>query len=124
MPRNTQTLAQISQKIKTLEKKSIQNVVEIGKLLHEASELVEHGAFMAWLKSEFGWSHQTSLRYRSVYDLSQNQQIGDFANLDNLDISISALYAAAAFLKDGMPPIKQGMGFAILKAAKQGRVSH
>jgi hypothetical protein len=36
-------LSQIALAIKTLERKSIQNVVEIGKLLHEASEQCTHG---------------------------------------------------------------------------------
>jgi len=69
MPRaktNTR-LPQITKAIKVLEKKSIQNVVEIGKLLCEASEECEHGEYLAWIKLEFGWSHGTSLNYRAMF---------------------------------------------------------
>jgi hypothetical protein len=86
MPRaktNTR-LPQITKAIKVLEKKSIQNVVEIGKLLCEASEECEHGEYLAWIKLEFGWSHGTSLNYRNVYVLCQNRKICDF---DKLNIS-------------------------------------
>lgn len=122
MTQNTQPLAKISQKIKALEKNSIQNVVEIGKLLQEASEQCEYGEYMNWLKSQFGWSHQTSLRYRSVYNLSQNQQIVDFAKLD---ISISALYEVADLFRNFFDlPICLAAGEAIINAAKSGRVTY
>jgi hypothetical protein len=42
-------------------------VVEIGKLLCEASEECEHGEYLAWIKLEFGWSHGTSLNYRAMF---------------------------------------------------------
>ena len=109
------SLVAIANQIKALEKKNNANVVEIGRLLHEADEVCEHGAYMIWLKAEFGWSHQTSLRYRSVYDLSQNPQIVDFAKLD---ISISALYLLADNVD--WPAVRDD----ILLAAKRGRVTH
>jgi hypothetical protein len=97
VPTCRRDLAQISQQIRALEKRTISNVVEIGKLLEEASELCEHGEYMKWLADEFGWSHSTSLRYRAVFQLSQNRQIGDF---DKWNISISALYLLARLEKN------------------------
>jgi hypothetical protein len=119
-PKTNKTLLQIAKAIKVLEKKTIQNVVEIGKLLCEASEQCDHGEYMPWLKSEFGWSHDTSLNYRNVYVLSQNPNFSDFAKLN---ISISALYLVARYLKDD-DQVSQAAGVAIIEAAKGGRVSY
>jgi hypothetical protein len=53
------TLGRISAQIKALEKSSIQNTAEIGRLLHEAEQQCAHGEYMKWLRSEFGWSHDS-----------------------------------------------------------------
>jgi Protein of unknown function (DUF3102) len=111
-------LRDIACQIKALEKRTIANVIEIGRLLEEASKC-EHGEYMAWLKTNFSWSHDTSIRYRDVYAASQIPQIADFATLD---ISISALYRAAVCLTDDDPDY-QAAGRAIIEAAKHGRVS-
>lgn len=110
------TLAQIATRIKALEKKSIQNVVEVGKLLHEAEKLCGgHGKYMPWIKANFGWSHDTSLNFRAVYALSQNPKFPDF---DSLNISISGLYLLAKM--EDTDPTRD----LIVKAARQGRVTY
>jgi hypothetical protein len=73
----TRVLANLANEIRALEQKNalnerdtIKNIIGIGKRLHDASEVVEHGKFMDWAASEFpSWSHQTSLNYRNVYEL-------------------------------------------------------
>jgi hypothetical protein len=115
---NTRTLPQIAKAIKVLEKKSIQNVVEIGELLHEASELCEHGEYMNWIKREFSFSHDTSLNYRSAYELSQNPNCSDYANWD---MSLKTFYLVARFLKGD--EIEVGAAKAIIRAARKRRVS-
>jgi hypothetical protein len=117
---NTRTLPQIAKAIKTLEKRTIQNVIEIGKLLHEASAKCEHGEYMDWLKSEFSWSDQTALNYRHVYNLTQNPNSLDFAGLN---ISISAVYLVARCLKSEAPD-DLAAGKAIIAAAKKDRVTY
>src|ERR1700730_8219435 len=90
---HTRTLAQISQKIKAVEKrKLISGIVEIGKLLREGERLCEHGEYVGWIRREFSWSHQTALNYRNVFDLTQNPNHLDF---DKLNITQSALYLVA-----------------------------
>jgi hypothetical protein len=116
-------LPQIAHAIRALERKTIQNVIEIGKLLCEASEQCAHGEYMPWLKREFGWSHDTSLNFRNVYVLSQIPKFSDFATL-NMNISISALYMAARFLRDDQPSDVQAAGEAIIAAARHQRVSY
>jgi Protein of unknown function (DUF3102) len=122
--KDTHSLAQIAGQIKALEKKTIQNVVEIGRLLQEVDDQCEHGEYMKWLKGEFGWSHGTSLNYRNVYALSQNRKICDF---DKLDISISALYMIARLSKGARQlgsQYSEAAVEAIIGAAKHGRVSY
>jgi len=58
------------------------------------------------------------LNYRNVYVLSQNPNFSDFAKLN---ISITALYLAARYLKDDD---NQVAGVAIIEAASHGRVSY
>jgi Protein of unknown function (DUF3102) len=130
-PDNIATLAQISAKIKALEKahekKSIQNVVAIGKLLHEAEDQCDHGEYMKWVKSEFEeWSHQTALNYRDVYELSQNPNILEF---DKLNIALSALYRISYYFLDQNDSDDQddqeqlAIGMAVVEAARHRRIS-
>ena len=121
-PCNPQTLVQISAKIKALEKKSITNVVAIGKLLQEADEQCKHGEYLKWLKTEFAWSHQTSLRYREVYRLTQNPHNVDF---EKLNISLTALYEVSDYVFSEACG-KAGhlvAGMAVIEAARHHRVS-
>jgi Protein of unknown function (DUF3102) len=115
-------LVQIARAIKALEKKTIQNVVEIGKLLHQASEKCEHGEYAAWLKSEFEWSDQTALNYRYVFKLTQKPNNLDFAKLD---ISISAVYfVAGILLREDQCPEDRAAAKAVIAAAKKDRVTY
>lgn len=108
-------LTAIVGQIKALEKRTIAHVVDIGRLLEQASELIESGEYMDWLKANFGWSHSTSLRYRAIYWLSRNRQIGDF---DKLNMSVSAFYLLANNIDH--TPVRD----ALVAAAMAGRVSY
>jgi Protein of unknown function (DUF3102) len=109
-------LDKIAKKIKAKEKGGIRSVIEIGRLLHEASEQCEHGEYMDWLKREFEWSHDTAMNYRNVYELSQNPNCSDF---DQLNISATALYVVAKMKGDDQNAARD----AVLEAARKGRVS-
>jgi hypothetical protein len=114
---HTRTLAQISQKIKAVEKrKLISGIVEIGKLLREGERLCEHGEYVAWIRREFSWSHQTALNYRNVFDLTQNPNHLDF---DKLNITQSALYLVAGMKGDHEKVARK----AIINTAKRRRVT-
>jgi hypothetical protein len=118
---NTRTLPQIAKAIKTLEKRTIQNVIEIGKLLHEASEKCKHGEYMNWVKSEFSWSGQTALNYRHVYNATQKPNSLDFTKLN---ISISAVYFVARMFRDDPCPEIKAAAKAVITAAKKDRVNY
>jgi hypothetical protein len=103
----------------------ITNVIGIGGLLAEAEAQCEHGEYMEWLRDNFEWSHQTSLRYRRVFELTQNQHRVDFGALN---ISSSALYyvselTAGQHRNPDVLEIRLKARAAILKAAKKQRVS-
>src|SRR6266850_2274986 len=94
---NSRTLAQISKKIKALERNTIQNVVETGKLLHEASEKCEHGEYQAWIEREFGWSYRTAVRYRDVYDFQKCHSV----TFRTMNFTLTALYLVAGMKCEG-----------------------
>jgi hypothetical protein len=87
-----------------------------------APEVCKHGEYMKWVKKEFGWSHQTVLNYRYIYQLSQNPNILEF---DKLDISITALLYVAHYMlfqpTDDQGPVANGM--AVIEAARKRRIS-
>jgi hypothetical protein len=109
-------LALIGQKIKTLEKNNISNVVEIGRLLDEASNQCEHGEYMAWLDREFDWSYRTSVNYRNAYEFAQTCNGFTF---ESLNLSLTALYLVAGMNGDD----EQAAREAIIEAARQRRVT-
>jgi hypothetical protein len=112
---NIRTLAQIGIEIKGLEKRTIASVVEIGRLLAQASELCEHGEYGAWLETNFAWSSKTAYRYIAVHTIVQNCHTDNFADLN---LSLSVVYLLAEYGPDS-PYTK-----AIIKAAQKGRVGY
>jgi hypothetical protein len=56
--------------IRDLLKKSVENVIAIGRRLTEAKDLVSHGCWLPWLDTEFGWHIKTARRYMQLYELS------------------------------------------------------
>jgi hypothetical protein len=88
----------VANRIRSLGKQSVANVIEIGKLLIEAKvELNKdgegHGKWLPWLQQEFDWSNPTALRFMRVHEMVSTLKN---VNLTNLDLDISALYLLAA----------------------------
>lgn len=90
---DTQTrivLEQRTDEIKSLIRRSANDIIDIGQKLSEVKEQLGHGSFMNWLKSEFNWSVATATRFMQVSEQFK------FVNLTNLQIAASALYLLAA----------------------------
>jgi hypothetical protein len=85
-------LAEHATAIHGLAKRAREDVIEIGRRLHEVHKLLE-GKWLAWVDAEFGWSDQTARRFIHVYELSQD---GRFNNLLSQDLPVSLLYELAA----------------------------
>jgi hypothetical protein len=81
---------QRTDEIKTLVRKSAQDIIDIGNKLIEVKTQLGHGNFGAWLDGEFGWSESTALRFMHV-----GQQFKSITVTD-LNIQAKALYLLAA----------------------------
>jgi len=82
-------LAQHAEAIRAAGRRTVENVIEIGRRLTEARELCDHGEWLAWLKEEFSWSRQTADNLINVYEASKS------LNFSNLDLPVSSLYLLA-----------------------------
>jgi len=75
--------------LKSLMRRSAQDIIDIGQKLTEVKEQLGHGNFRAWLKAEFDWSVRTAARFMQVATQFK------CANLAHLNIAVSALYLLA-----------------------------
>ncbi len=88
---NTRVFVQKNtQNLKSLMKRSAQDIVEIGQMLWRIKECLPHGQFGLWLKTEFGWANNTARNFMRVADRFKT------ANFADLQIAPSALYLLAA----------------------------
>jgi hypothetical protein len=84
-------LADRAEQIRSLGKRVITDLIEIGRLLVECKARCGHGNWLTWLEHEFGWNEKTAERYMSLHRLQgQNRQIVEY------DIPVSGLYLLAA----------------------------
>jgi len=77
--------------IQRLGRRVVDDIIQIGRRLHDAKRRAGHGQFLCWLGAEFGWSERTAERFMSVHALA-----GKIDNLADLELPISALYLLAA----------------------------
>jgi hypothetical protein len=87
-----------------------QNIVEIGKLLTEASKLAKHGEWLPWLQEHFGKSENTARNYMWAASLTTK-----YANFAHLKINPSAVFALKRHNDDVIA--------AVMKAAKTRWIS-
>lgn len=86
-------LAEHAAMIRRLGKRVVKDVIEIGRRLQEAKDLVGHGGWTAWLEREFDWSQDTASNFIKLYTLSQDPKFQTVRNLD--DLPLNALYLMA-----------------------------
>jgi hypothetical protein len=79
--------------IQQIGRRAVRDIVEIGRRLCDAKRRLGHGKFLCWIAAEFGWSERTAENFMRIYDLSKSEK---FANLDVVQLPISALYLLAA----------------------------
>ena len=102
-------IQQRTHEIKNLIRRTAYNLIEIGHKLHEVKQLLGHGHFGHWLKTEFNWSVATATKMMQASE--------QFKNVDftNLNFAPSAIYLLAA---PSIPP--QARTEALAKA-RQGQ---
>ncbi len=70
--------------------RSIADVIEIGRLLLEAQDQLEHGEWLPWVERELDFSERTAQRYVSAYCFSL-----EYVTVTDLNLTRSALYQIA-----------------------------
>jgi hypothetical protein len=76
--------------IKSLMRRTAQDIIDIGQKLTEVKAQLGHGYFRSWLKTEFAWGIWTATKYMQVADKFK------CVKFTHLDIAPSALYELAA----------------------------
>jgi hypothetical protein len=105
-------LRQHVEAIRRLGKQTVENVIEIGGRLIECKEIVGHGNFGLWLRTEFDWTDQTARRFMQVAELAKTN------NLLDLELPLSSLYLLSA------PSTPQKVVDAVFERAKTEPVKH
>lgn len=105
------TLSEHAQVIKTLSRRMLGDVVEIGRRLHAVKKIVGHSHFGRWVDAEFGWSPATALRFMQVETLATKN-----VNLTNLNLPLSGIYALAA------PGTPEHVIEEVIEQAERGKV--
>jgi hypothetical protein len=78
-------------KIRQMIRKTLAEIIEIGRTLLTVKEALPHGQFLNWLSAEFGW------RERSVQNvMAVATRFGESAKFADLPIQPSAAYVLAA----------------------------
>lgn len=85
-----QFILQKTGEIRTLMRRTAQDIFLIGKKLIEIKERLEHGHFLEWLEAEFAWSDRTARNFMRVAEVFKMETISD------LQFAPSALYILAA----------------------------
>ncbi len=81
---------QKTSEIRTLMRRTAQDILDIGERLTEVKARLGHGRFGGWLQAEFAWEERAAQRFIAVYSRFKND------NLSDLNIAPSALYLLAA----------------------------
>lgn len=84
------TIQQNTTEIKSLMRRTSQDIIHIGQKLRAVKQQLEHGRFRKWLKAEFDWSVSASTKFIQVSEQFK------CVNFTHLNIANSALYLLAA----------------------------
>jgi phage N-6-adenine-methyltransferase len=81
---------QRTSEIKTLMRRTAQDIIDIGQKLIEVKARLGYGNFGAWLQAEFGWSDRTARQFMMVSEQFKSENFAD------LNFAPSALYLLAS----------------------------
>jgi len=83
-------IQQRTNEIKSLMRRSSQDIIDIGHNLIEVKQHLGHGSFRNWLRIEFNWSVSTATKFMQVWEQFK------CVNFTHLNITASTLYLIAA----------------------------
>jgi hypothetical protein len=87
------TLPERAQRIRDLVGTARLCIIEVGRELIAAKAQIEHGGWLSWIKTEFGWSQPTASRFMQVAEAFKLFSVN---NMAGLTIDATALYALAS----------------------------
>ena len=61
-----------TRRLHDLERRTSENIIEMGQHLIEVKAAIGHGNFLTWLESEFGWGRSTAYRMMEVAEKFPN----------------------------------------------------
>jgi hypothetical protein len=99
---------QRTDEIRTLLRRTAQDIVDIGGKLADVKARLGHGQFGAWLEQEFQWQERTARNFMAVHDRFKT------ANFADLAIAPSALYLLAS------PSVAEETTQAVIQRAQAG----
>ncbi len=76
--------------IKSLLRRTTQDIIDIGEKLSEVKQELGHGQFLDWLRTEFDWSESAARKFMQVHRKFKT------VNFTVLNIATSAMYLLAA----------------------------
>lgn len=96
---NVRSLDVVAAEIRTLTGNMLGTVIEIGRRMVEAKQLLPHGEFVPWLQSETGYSRQTANNFMRLYEEYGNPQKSMFgAEVSNVQTFGHLTYSKALAL--------------------------
>jgi Protein of unknown function (DUF3102) len=102
--------SEIAKTIRRLRERSCKDVIEIGRLLAKARDLLDYGDWYRWLETEFQWSRPTADNFIRVFET-----FGDSTSLTVSVLEPSALYALS---QRSTPPTALAVVEKLVKAGK------
>ncbi len=81
---------QRTSEIKSLMRRTVEYIIEIGQKLMEVKTYLGHGNFLKWLEHEFEWQERSARNFMRVAEAFKT------VNFADLDFAVSALYLLAA----------------------------
>lgn len=92
----TRTLEQVASEIRTITASMLVNVIEIGRRMCEAKQMLPHGAFGAWIEQNTDYSSSTANNFMRLFEAYGNPQKSLFgAELSNCQTIGNLSYSKA-----------------------------
>jgi hypothetical protein len=110
---HAEVLAEHAEAIRKYAKRTVDDLLEIGRRLAEVKKLLGYGNWLPWLEREFCWSEDTAERLIAIYELQQQ-----IPHVRNLDLPFSGLYLLG---RHTTPP--KAVEAVVTKAEAGGRVT-
>jgi hypothetical protein len=113
-PKKTTALDRLATRLRMALRHETKKVVEIGKLLIESRQHLQHGEWQAWLAENFSLSYRTAVKYLNAAEYVERTQKCTEFTFTNLSPTVLYWLAAGYY--------NEQQEAAILAATRNGRV--